>query len=476
MARALMAPDPEPEPAHRGNDRIPRRNPMQTATTFASDPPVHAKPTGRQTATAAMASLFGWGLDLFDLFILLYVAPVVGALFFPADKPMLSLAGAYASFAVTLLIRPLGSALFGSYADRFGRRRALMVAVTGVGLSTAVFGLLPTVGQIGWLATAIFLIFRLVQGIFVGGVVAASHTIGTESVPERWRGLMSGAVGGGGSAIGGLLASLVFYVVSLMAPGEAFTEWGWRLMFFSGLLTSVIGLILFRNLEESPIFKDLQARKAALRAGAPAEASPIRSLFSPSNRGSFAVATLISFGGGAAYYLTSGYLPTLLKLVNGVPNATASMILIGANVAAAIGACGMGELSQHIGRKRSFLVMGVVRLLAFPALFLTMANTTSLVGVAACAFLLALIANASYGPLLIFLNEKFPTAVRATGTGLTWNIGFALGGMLPTLVSFVADGPTQIPMVLAVVMTGVTLVYLVGAFLTDETQGNLDRA
>ncbi len=69
-----------------------------------------------------------------------------------------------------------------------GRRRALMVAVTGVGLSTAVFGLLPTVGQIGWLATAIFLIFRLVQGIFVGGVVAASHTIGTESVPERWRG------------------------------------------------------------------------------------------------------------------------------------------------------------------------------------------------------------------------------------------------------------------------------------------------
>jgi MFS transporter, MHS family, proline/betaine transporter len=434
---------------------------MQTAATFASDPPALARPTGRQTATAAMASLFGWGLDLFDLFILLYVAPVVGTLFFPADKPMLSLAGAYASFAVTLLIRPLGSALFGSYADRFGRRRALMVAVIGVGLSTAVFGLLPTVGQIGWIATAIFLFFRLVQGVFVGGVVAASHTIGTESVPERWRGLMSGAVGSGGSAIGGLLASLVFYLVSLMAPGEAFADWGWRVMFFSGLLTSVIGLILFRNLEESPIFKELQARKAALREGAPTKASPIRSLFSPSNRGSFAVATLISFGGGAAYYLTSGYLPTLLKLVNGVPNATA---------------CGMGELSQHIGRKRSFLLMGVIRLFAFPVLFLTMANTTSLMGVAACAFLLSLIANASYAPLLIFLNEKFPTAVRATGTGLTWNIGFALGGMLPTFVSLIADGPTQIPMVLTVVMTCVTLVYLVGAVITPETQGNLDRA
>jgi hypothetical protein len=66
--------------------------------------------------------------------------------------------------------------------------------------------------------------------------------------------------------------------------------------------------------------------------------------------------------------------------------------------------------------------------------------------------------------------------VRATGTGLTWNVGFALGGMLPTLVSLVSDGPSQIPMVLAIVTTGVTLVYLVGAFLTEETQGNLDRA
>lgn len=433
------------------------------------------RPTTRQTATAAMASLFGWGLDLFDLFILLYVAPVIGALFFPADKPMLSLAGAYASFAVTLLIRPLGSALFGSYADRLGRRRALMVAVVGVGVSTACFGLLPTVGQIGWLATAIFLVFRLIQGIFVGGVVAASHTIGTESVPERWRGLMSGAVGGGGAAIGGLLASLIFSVVSLLAPGEAFADWGWRLMFFSGLLTSVVGLILFRNLEESPIFRQLQAAKATRRITAPVAASPVRALFSAEHGRAFVVAVLISFGGGAAYYLTLGYLPTVLKIVNGVPNATASMILIGANVAAAAGACALGELSQRIGRRRAFLLMGAVRIVAFPVLFLALARTTDLTMVAFYAVLLALIANASYGPLLIFLNETFPTALRATGTGLAWNVGFALGGMLPTLVSLAADGPSQVPTMLAIFSTAVTVVYLVGAFMTVETKGNLDR-
>jgi MHS family proline/betaine transporter-like MFS transporter len=432
-----------------------------------------SEPTDRQRITAAMASLFGWGLDLFDLFILLYVAPVIGALFFPADQPMLSLAGAYASFAVTLLIRPLGSALFGSYADRFGRKRALVI---GVGVSTAVFGLLPTVGQIGWLATAIFLFFRLVQGIFVGGVVAASHTIGTESVPERWRGFMSGAVGGGGSAIGGLLASLVFFVVSMIAPGEAFADWGWRLMFFSGLLTSVVGLVIFRNLEESPIFRKLQAEKAARGAGTPADASPIKTLFSAKHLPAFLTTVLVSFGGGAAYYLTSGYLPSFLKLVNGVPNATASMILVGANVAAALGACSVGELSQRIGRRSSFLIMGFIRLLAFPALYLLMAGTESVALIAACAFLLSFIANASYAPLLIFLNEKFPTALRATGTGLSWNVGFALGGMLPTLVSLAAAGPSAIPMTLSLFLTGVTIVYLIGAFLTEETRGNLEKA
>ena len=95
----------------------------------------------RQIMGAVVASCMGWALDLFDLFVLLYVAPVVGRLFFPSEHAMLSLAAVYASFAVTLLMRPLGSALFGSYADRHGRKGAMIVAVVGVGMSTAAFGL-----------------------------------------------------------------------------------------------------------------------------------------------------------------------------------------------------------------------------------------------------------------------------------------------------------------------------------------------
>ncbi|MGF6787813.1 MFS family permease [Paraburkholderia sp. 35.1] len=151
----------------------------------------------RQVMGAVVASCMGWALDLFDLFVLLYVAPVVGRLFFPSEHAMLSLAAVYASFAVTLLMRPLGSALFGSYADRHGRKGAMIVAVVGVGLSTAAFGMLPTVAQVGLVAPVLFMLLRLVQGVFVGGVVASTHTIGTESVAPKYRGAVSGLIGGG---------------------------------------------------------------------------------------------------------------------------------------------------------------------------------------------------------------------------------------------------------------------------------------
>lgn len=93
-----------------------------------------------------------WSFDLFDLFILLFVASTIGPLFFPSDSETFSLAATYASFAVTLLMRPLGSAIFGNYADRNGRKRAMVIAVSGVGIATALMGTLPTIAQVGLLA------------------------------------------------------------------------------------------------------------------------------------------------------------------------------------------------------------------------------------------------------------------------------------------------------------------------------------
>jgi len=440
-----------------------------TATNIAAAESI--APAGRrQMINAVIASVLGFSLDLFDLFILLYVAPVVGALFFPSSLPTLSLAAVYASFAVTLLMRPIGSALFGHYADLHGRKGAMLIALIGVGISTAAFGALPTVAQAGVFAPVIFLILRLVQGVFVGGVVASTHTIGTESVPPQWRGMMSGLIAGSGAGIGALLASFVFLIASSVFPGEAFAIWGWRFMFFCGLLSSLLGWFIFKHLEESPFFKEQQRRKAAAHVVTPT--SPIKTLFSSRYRNVLLLNIMVTFGGGAGYYLTAGYLPSFLKLVNGVPNNVASLILMGASVVGLVSSILIGTLSDGIGRKKTFILLGISLAILLPVCYLSLAKATDTTTITLYALAISFLGNASYAPILIFLNERFPTEIRASGTGVAWNGGFALGGMMPTFVSLASAGPPQIPMSLSIFAVVIFLIYLIGALLIPETKGD----
>ncbi|MCL6637204.1 MAG: MFS transporter [Alicyclobacillus sp.] len=432
----------------------------------------------RQMVSAITASVLGWSLDLFDLFVLLYVAPVVGTLFFPSNNAVLSLAAVYASFAVTLLMRPLGSGLFGSYADRRGRKRAMTVAVVGVGIATAVLGLLPTYPQAGVLAPILFLVLRLVQGVFVGGVVASTHTIGTETVGERWRGAMSGLIGGGGAGIGSLIASVIYLIVSQAFPGPAFAVWGWRCMFLTGLLSSLLGLFVFRWLEESPLW--LQQAQQRHRphdrteaAAAPA-VSPVRTVFSARYLPTLLVNLMIVIGGGAAYYLTSGILPTFLKVINKTPQVASSGILMLASVAAIVSAVLFGYLSEVTGRKKMFIVLAILELVGLPWTYAHLAMATALGAVTWLSVLLAFLGNAAYAPILVFLNERYPTAIRSSGTGLSWNMGFAVGGMMPTFVTLASGQTSNLPHTLAVFAVVLFVLYLIGALIVPETKGRFD--
>lgn len=420
----------------------------------------------RQMVIAVVVSLLGWSLDLFDLFILLFVAPELGKLFFPASNPILSLAAIYASFAVTLLMRPVGSAIFGSYADKNGRKQAMIIAVTGVGVSTALFGTLPTVAQIGVTATIIFIILRLVQGVFVGGVVASTHTIGTESVPLKWRGLMSGLIGGGGAGLGALLASIVYLAVSSAFPGPEFSVWGWRIMFFTGILSSFLGLLVFKKLEESPLW--VEHKKVEKKQEN--QKSPVRIVFSK-YLSTLLVNLMIVIGGGSAYYLTSGYLPTFLKVINKAPAAVSSMVLIVASITAIVASVLFGHLSTFIGRKKTFMLIGVMNLVAMPFLFIGLGEVQDVSSIMLYAAGLAFCGNAAYAPVLIFLNERFPTAIRSSGTGLSWNMGFAIGGMMPTFVSLVSGQTANIPSTLMYFSIGLFILYLLGSLIIPETKG-----
>jgi MHS family proline/betaine transporter-like MFS transporter len=424
----------------------------------------------KQIVRATMASLLGWSFDLYDLFLLLYVAPTIGKLFFPATNPTLSLAAVYASFAVTLLMRPLGSAIFGSYADKNGRKKALTVAVIGVGISTACFGLLPTVKQIGIFAAIVFLALRLIQGVFVGGIVASTHTIGTESASPKWRGFMSGLIGGGGAGLGALFASLAFTGVSAIFSDASFDVWGWRAMFFTGLIGSLLGLFVFHSLEESPMWiKQQEENQAKEHSEAKA---PLKTFFTKYYK-ILLVNLMIVIGGGAGYYLTAGFIPTFLKVVNKLPADVTSGILIASSIITIIAAILVGHLSEIIGRKKTFMIIGVLNIIGLPYFYLALADSTSIGAIYFNTLGLIFLGNAAYAPVLIFLNERFPTAIRSTGTGLSWNMGFAIGGMMPTFVSLASGSVENIPHTLMYFAIGIYLVYIIGSFIIPETKGNL---
>lgn len=421
-----------------------------------------------RVVAAGLASVLAWSFDLFDLFLILYMAPTLGPLFFPSTNPMLSLAAVYASFAVTLLMRPVGSAIFGSYADKHGRKRAMIVSVCGVGIATASLGALPTLAQAGVVAPLIFLIVRLIQGIFVGGVVASTHTLGTETIAPKWRGFLSGLIGGGGAGIGALFASIAFLGASYAFPGDAFAAWGWRVMFFSGLLGALVSLVIFRSVEESPLWVAQEKEKSTADA-------PLRVLFSARYLPILLLNVVIVAGGSTMYYLTSGFLPTFLAKVNGLPKGTSGSILILASLFVVISSTAAGHFSEIVGRRRAFLILGAVNLIAIPLLYLGAAQAGTNVGAATfytCA--LAFFGAAAFAPVVVFLNERFPTAIRSTGTSLSWNGGFAIGGLMPTLVSLASTTVAALPRTLELFLAAAAIAMLAGTLAVPETKGRFE--
>lgn len=424
----------------------------------------------KQVRSAGIASITGWAMDLYDLFVILYVAGTIGPLLFPPSNPTLQLAFVYASFAVTLVMRPLGSALFGVYADRNGRKRAMIVAITGAGVSTALMGAVPTYAAIGVAAPLIFVVLRLAMGVFVGGVVASTHTLGTETVDPQHRGLMSGLVACGGAGAGAVVASLVYFVISALFPGTTFSEFGWRVMFFSGLLTAAVSFYVYRRTEESPLWKKAEGPGSGAAAVKPV--SPLKTLFGKGYRAHLLLNVLIATGAAGIYYLTLGFFPTYFGKNLGLGQVTAAVLLIIVNlVCIPAGAFG-GWLSDRIGRRATFLWGGIPMLVVVPALYWLMNSQEKgqPVAIGLLAAVIVLFVAMAQAPVLIFLNERYPTDMRATGTGLSWNIGFAIGGMAPTFVTLLSPSVEDIPSRLVVLSAVAAALFVLGALIARETK------
>ncbi|HLI46981.1 MAG TPA: MFS transporter, partial [Geobacterales bacterium] len=375
---------------------------------------------------AIVGGTIGWMVDVYDLTLLLFVTNIIASAFFPSGNPLISLLSVFASYALSLLARPLGGIIFGHVADRVGRRITMLITLLGLGIFSALSGALPTYAEIGLLAPALFVLLRLLVGIFVGGEVSGSHLIAVEASDNRRRGLTSGILQSG-YYWGYALAAVTFLAMASYF-GQNFSTYGWRYAFYLSIVVSIVGLVLRLAVGESQLFDEVKKEGKILRV-------PISGLFK-NYLGETLVALLVMSGIYWVAYATLGYLPTYLRSLKYNVNFIFSALAIAGVIGAIMTILG-GIFSDYLTRKRSFLVYSLIGiLLSIPAIQLLYTN--NFLSVAIAAGLITGFIGLSGGVMLAYLSELFATNVRASAIGFIWNmanIGSTVGLLLAPIVS-----------------------------------------
>lgn len=191
--------------------------------------------------------MLGWGgLDAYDFVAYAFVAPIIAQVFFSQLGRLGSILATLAAFSVSLAVRPLGGVFFGNLADRVGRRYVLYITMLGAGLSSFLMGFLPTYAQAGLAAIALLIILRFAVGFFLGGEYSSSGVMAVESV-TKWRGGLASGIMQAGFDIGIFGVTFTYTLVATYLPESAMYTIGWRIVFWSGIVTTVIGWLFRRR-------------------------------------------------------------------------------------------------------------------------------------------------------------------------------------------------------------------------------------
>ncbi len=256
-----------------------------------------------KAAKLAMVSQFlGFMLDAYDMALVLIMAPILVKVFV---SPKGSAAWQYIvivfTYSITMAARPIGSALFGRYADKIGRKSLLFFTIGGVGVVSLLGGFLPTYAQIGVWSYVLFCFLRLLMGVFFGGEYAVGHTFAIEYAPQKRRGAIGGFIQSG-FPLGYVLGSLVFALVSFLTTKETMFAYGWRIVFMTGIIPVFVALYIRSNLDESPEFEKAKALGKI-------EKSPFLSLFKPPQLFDFLQVFFFMTGLFLTDYSVYGFLP-----------------------------------------------------------------------------------------------------------------------------------------------------------------------
>lgn len=351
----------------------------------------------------AFASLVGTAIEFYDFYIYGTAAALVfSTVFFAEENPL----GAYATFAVAFLSRPLGSAIFGHWGDRAGRKSTLVVSLLLMGGSTVAIGVLPGYAAIGVAAPILLTLLRFAQGIGLGGEWGGAALLAAEYAPQGGRGRYAVFPQLGPSA-GFLLANGVFLVITATMSEADFLAWGWRVPFLASLALVLVGLFVRMRIAETPVF-----RKATVRARVPLRELPWRRVLLAAGA---MVISYTLFYTATTYSLTYGPKPRMLALI------MLGVVLMG------VGTVVSARLSDRFGRRRTLLAGTVLAVVAGPFILDLPVGPVAALGVMGLVF----------GPMGAYLPELFRTEHRYSGASVSYSLGGVLGGAVPPLVATV---------------------------------------
>jgi len=410
-----------------------------------------------------ISSIIGTTVEWYDFLIYATASALVFTkLFFPSSNPGVSAIASFGTLGVGYFARPLGAAVFGHFGDRFGRKAMLAATIVIMGLGTFLIGLLPTYGQIGVAAPILLVLLRLLQGVGLGGEWGGAVLIVVENAKSQNRGLL-GSMVQLGYPLGTLAAVGAFALLSHMSEAD-FLGWAWRLPFLISIVLAAVGLYIRLRLQETPVFRKLQAENKLARL-------PVVEVLTKEPR-AFLTAVGLKLS-EISYALIAGVFAINYVTVRlGMPRSVILNAIFVSSIVALLAIPLFGWISDRVGRKTMFYA-GTVFAMAFAFPFFWLLDTKD-----PLIITLTVAAAITFGQMIGFAagaawyTELFAASMRYSGASLGFQIGAAIsGGLTPfaaaTLLTW-TNGATWPISIYLIALALITLRATIGA---PETAG-----
>ncbi|MFP1682668.1 MFS transporter [Alloalcanivorax sp. C16-1] len=412
------------------------------------------------TGRILFASLAGTTIEFFDFYIYATAAVLVfPPLFFPGADPAAGMLQSLATFAIAFFARPLGSALFGHFGDRLGRKVTLVAALLTMGVSTVAIGLLPTYAQIGVLAPLLLALCRFGQGLGLGGEWGGAVLLATENAPpgkRAWFGMFPQL----GAPLGFLLSGGCFLILTEVLSDQQFFAWGWRIPFLLSALLVLVGLYVRLKIEETPVFRHALDTQEEVKV-------PMARVITHHTK-ALVLGTVVAIATFVLFYLTTVFALTWGTTALGYSRETFLVIQLLAILCFAATIPFAALFADRHGRRRT-LIWVTVAIAVFGLLFEPLFGGGSLVGVLLFLALGLGLMGMTYGPLGTVLSEYFPTRVRYTGVSLAFNLAGIFGASLAPYIATALATRFGLQAV-GYYLAGAALLTLVALLATRETR------